>query len=141
MRDLVARDLPRTYQSYPSAQAATTGSRQLPPMANTLSTPVRSRDQPSHPGMADMYAKPRFLPTPARHTDSAIQVLWHHAVRPRSVVNAVAARPSKAAVLHFQMGGGRAGRGGAELLIGARLPTSLSMFFPTAQCCPAWESL
>jgi hypothetical protein len=39
-------------------------------MAITLSTPVRSRDQPSHPGMADMYAKAQALPTPTRHTDS-----------------------------------------------------------------------
>jgi hypothetical protein len=38
-----------------------------------LSTPVRSRDQPSHPGMADMYAKAQSLPTPTRHTDSAIR--------------------------------------------------------------------
>ena len=66
------------------------------------STPVRSRDQPSHPGMADMYAKAQSLPIPTRHTDSAGR---SEIVRANNNAPFVALRTAKSAVVYGFQGG------------------------------------
>jgi len=63
--------LPRTYRRPPERAGRYHWLAPAAPMASTLSTPVCSRNQSSHLGMADIYAKAKSLPTLTRYPDSA----------------------------------------------------------------------